>query len=612
MRRFPLPPPAKRDRGLQAVVTLEPCYRLIEQQGSSVAIARTFVASAPLNPGAAGWDKDAVKELGSLPLEQLFTRISARQGDTRIYTLSVALLLWSTPLLGILAERGWRSEWLFDGGSTEILRISRGDSDRSVTLQSIHAIAPDYNDRPEATPMRRQRLTSANDSSATAVFYARAELDNLSRAVRDWIELCTTHSQVPVQGSIGAQAWTDWRATSQAQESVWVYLDADLRQYCRQAYFGGYCRAMQRGDFEGSYAMVDITSSYPHVMLRRTYPKDLHAWVYDLGFGDAVEWMHDGCIIADCELDTDEPIYPIRSFGRIAYPLGRVRTHLCTDSIRYALDRGHLVHIHSAQLWTGCRPFGDWVERWWGVRHWCGLNDLPRQRSMVKLMLNSLYGRLGMRVEKVVIEEECDPAEMRMEYGMVRLDDLDGDVRPAYASSGHVEIDGHQWVPYSDISCLGRRTVAVKGSEPPLSVPHLSAHVTDYARIALWRRLVKLGLENVLYCDTDSAIIASEHVPRSMRRKAAPNIGQWSVRLEGERLQIFGEKLYVLHDHSVASGLPRTAIPVGPHAYEAPRTAGLLSHIAGEPSPGVRVDRATYSLDPLKRLSEAGEGRVLT
>ena len=612
MKRFPLPAPAKRTKGVTAVVTVEPCYYVDKSQGSTVLIARSFVAKAVVNPGRAGWSEGEVKTLNSLQVEQLLTRIAGEKGEVRIYTFSVALLLWTSPLLGVLAEKGWKTEWIFEGGATEMLRISRGDDNNSVTLQNVHTIAPDYNSVPDRIPSRRLRMSVDNHRSAQAQFFARVEVAEIAKCVRVWFDLVCQHSQTKPQGSIGLQAWNDWRSRDEARDNAFIYQDADLRQYCRAAYYGGLVRAFHPGDYKGKFSLVDISSSYPYAMLMRQFPMELHAWVFDLDLSTASEWLKNGCIIADVDLETNEAIYPVRDGAKLSWPTGRLRTHLASASVAYGLEQGHIKKVHTAALWTPGKPFTEWIRYWWGIRNYCNLNDQPEQAKLCKLMLNSLYGRLGMRVGQPVLEGEAPPTETRYEYGLVPLDTLPDKIKVAYASGGHVEIDGRQWVPYSDLTLLGKRVCSVQGTEPPLSLPHLSAHITDYARIYLWRKLKSLGLDTVIYCDTDSAILPASKVPRSMRRAKAPKIGQWSVREEGDSLQVFGEKLYILHGHTTASGLPATAVPVGPYEWEAPQAQGMLELLMDGDKPGVKLNLEPFSLDPAKLLQQVGKGLKLT
>ena len=612
MKRFALPAPGKKQVSIDTVIVIEPCYFLDDSQSSPVLLSRMFTAIAIAGADRAGWSIDSLKLLNALQVEQLMARIANSKGKVRIYTYSVTLLLWTSPLCSVLAERGWRLEWLFAGGATEMLRISRGSGRSSVTIQTVSTVAPDYNANPASVPTRRARLSPDNHRSASTQFYARTEVLNMADSVRRWFSLAADHSSVPVQGSIGGQAWVDWRASQGAQSTCFVYPDADLRQYCRAAYFGGFVRAFRQGDFKGSYSVIDISSSYPNVMSKRLYPSELYAWQYDLDIDQAAEWLKRDCIIAEVELYTDEPIYPVREAGRIEYPTGTLRAHVASASLKYAITRGHLRRIHTAQLWRSGRPFKEWVKYWWGIRDYLKLNDEPEKAKLCKLLMNSLYGRLGMRVARPVIEEDARAQETRYEYGLVPVDALPDGIVTALPSGGHMELQGRQYVPYTDTTLLGRRTVAVEGTEPPLSVPHLSAHITDYARIDLWQKIRSLGMGNVFYADTDSCIIPTSKVPRSMRRQEAPKLGQWSVREEGEGLQVFGEKLYILHGHTTASGLPATAIPIAPHQWEAPQSQGLLEILSGEPEPGVKVDIQSFTLDKKRQLKELAKGVKLT
>src|SRR5207247_1601614 len=68
----------------------------------------------------------------------------------------------------------------------------------------------------------------------------------------------------------------------------------------------------------------------------------------------------------------------------------------------------------------------------------------------------------------------------------------------------------------------------VMGRDTLLAIP---AHVTSYGRTELWRLIVRAGLENVYYCDTDSLILSRAGFVRLANEYTRNTLG--GLRLTG-------------------------------------------------------------------------------
>jgi len=84
---------------------------------------------------------------------------------------------------------------------------------------------------------------------------------------------------------------------------------------------------------------------YPFVMREMYYPTAVcgqtkHATINDVG-----KWCEEKCVVARVLLDTDEPAYGVRSKTNIYFPIGQFMTTLTTPDLKFAIARGHVVHI---------------------------------------------------------------------------------------------------------------------------------------------------------------------------------------------------------------------------------------------------------------------------
>jgi len=100
--------------------------------------------------------------------------------------------------------------------------------------------------------------------------------------------------------------------------------------------------------------------------------------------------------------------------------------------------------------------------------------------------LNSLYGKFGQRTSKVVYTGK---------NGKVK------DTRRLI-----IDIKTHKTSIHQVF--FGRETITAQGeNEAVNSMPAISAHVTDYARLYLWKLIDAADIKNCYYCDTDSIIV---------------------------------------------------------------------------------------------------------
>ncbi|GAI95977.1 unnamed protein product, partial [marine sediment metagenome] len=182
------------------------------------------------------------------------------------------------------------------------------------------------------------------------------------------------------------------------------------------------------------------------------------------------------------ELDTDEPAYPYQRDGYTFYPLGRFVGHLCTEEIKYALQKHHLVNGLKVCVYGKAIIFREYVEYMYKLRAKYQSEGNEVFSKLVKLIMNSLYGKFGQNSEDwKKVDNEL--SERDGEYDMI--DDTTGELYRYYI------IAGERW------NIKGR-------TESYNAFPSISAHITAAARVYLWKLICKAGIDHVFYCDTDS------------------------------------------------------------------------------------------------------------
>lgn len=254
-----------------------------------------------------------------------------------------------------------------------------------------------------------------------------------------------------------------------------------LHSFVRRGYYGGRSEVfIERFNGPGLLNYCDFNSMYPSEM-REPMPtqlaKDVKGAIdierysrHYIGFVEADVYIPDSCTI---------PPLPTRYNGRLVFPVGNLSG--VWSSVELALVRecgGYIRDVRRSVWFVGKPIFGPFVDYWYSYRDKSSAKYDATIALVAKLMLNSLYGKMGMSEERERI----------------------------WLFPSHEDIDQHELTPIGDPSSevfVEKVTV-----DAPYIIPHISAWVTALARVKLWRTMqqyIRKG-HAIYYCDTDSLI----------------------------------------------------------------------------------------------------------
>lgn len=255
-----------------------------------------------------------------------------------------------------------------------------------------------------------------------------------------------------------------------------------LEDFVRSAYYGGRTEVFQ-SELNGGFH-YDVNSLYPHVMKENPIPigkprhhtgdkaRNVFKYWYNYKQGG-------GFLECDIHIPTDLHIPPLphRMHQKLCFPVGNLSGVWTFEEIELALEMGAKIHkIHQCIYFEKTDYiFKDFVSYFEEIKN----TSDGAKRTFSKLMQNSLYGKFGMqRIRQTILPiteiENCE----KKGYPYIEL------FNPIY---------GQEFIE-----------AAVPSSAPYIQ-PHIAAYVTSYARILLYRGLIKqLEKGAVAYCDTDS------------------------------------------------------------------------------------------------------------
>ena len=324
----------------------------------------------------------------------------------------------------------------------------------------------------------------------------------------------------------------------------------------------------------------DFTSLYPWVNKYARYPTRHPEFIYN----PTNQNIRDYFGLATCTLlppcDLFHPVLPYRCGQKLVFPLCRTCAEdnitkpllekqwgydhtpeqrqltgtWCTPEIVKALDKGYtLVHLH--EVWhfvsNTVGLFKTYVDTWLkikeeasgfpdncttdaqrrqhvddyqareGIRldiHNIGKN--PGRRAVAKLMLNSMWGKFGQRLDKTHVEEFTDPRAMH-----------------DFLASGRHKISYVS--PITD----ERVEIYYKDHEPAIDVNvnlniFVACFTTCWARLKLYEEYDRLG-DRVLYFDTDSIIFTKAVQEGQYQPPLGKYLGEFKDELKGDRILEF-------------------------------------------------------------------------
>lgn len=299
-----------------------------------------------------------------------------------------------------------------------------------------------------------------------------------------------------------------------------------IRGQARQAYFGGWVWPYQLGKINEPLVQLDVVSMYPSVMVESRFPTTFLGGMVDVdakGLESLASKYH---VVALCQVNAEHDPVLLRMHQRTLPVLGHATTWLTHEEIKRRLRSGEIIKAHKVHFYDEDRIFRDYIETLWKLRQEFTARRDEVGRLVVKLLMNSLYGKFGQR---------------GADYKYLHVPSKIKPTMPEYIvdESGDIVESRH----YAG----GLLRIKKEEGESHYSHPAIAATVTVLARWKLWDLIRSIGIEHVFYADTDSVLTNEEGF---MRAKDLGLLGNTLGKLKPEffatNANIFGKKDYRL------------------------------------------------------------------
>lgn len=335
--------------------------------------------------------------------------------------------------------------------------------------------------------------------------YCKRDVEILLEFWKQWTTFLSTNKLGNIKYTISSQSM---EAYKKRFCKSYIVLDNDMDNIAfeRKAYFGGRTEIFYKGVVKTPVYYFDVNSMYPHVMKEYRYPVEhkfvkINPSIEQVQYYIESGWM----VIAECYMDTQNRAYPCKMENTLLFPVGKFVTYLATPEVVEALNNNDIVKFGKVSLYSGSVIFSDYIDFFYNFRLELKAAG-NKQEKMVKLFLNSLYGKFGQMFDKWVKTTIKEIKDFDPDFN------LDEWIMDEYKIP-KILIDGVDMTP--KIRYVGGELqMAGEKEESEISFPAIAAHVTSYSRMIIWEAIKYCKLHNIkyYYCDTDS-IFTSEPLP---------------------------------------------------------------------------------------------------
>ena len=351
--------------------------------------------------------------------------------------------------------------------------------------------------------------------------YARQDVEILRAALIDWLEFLRREDMGNFRPTLASQSMGTYKHKYMTQK-ILIHTNGDALKLERESYHGGRVECFRIGKIEEPTHLLDVNSMFPAVMQTEMFPASF-VFFTDSDCTRAYErFERDHQMIADCLIESREPVYAKHVGGRLCFPVGRFWTALTSPEIKYAIKHGHLIGMKRISVYRPAKLFAEFVRDLWARRAKAKEGGNEPLAWNYKILMNSLYGKFGQTG--------------RIWEPRRQIDDL---------SSGYDVVYDAPTGKIIHTRRLGGLEMCWQDApESAESCPAIAAFVTAYARMMLWRLIQTAETCNVYYCDTDSVLVNDAGL-RNLRNEIDPTrIGKLKLEAHYTEAQIWGPKDY--------------------------------------------------------------------
>jgi hypothetical protein len=328
---------------------------------------------------------------------------------------------------------------------------------------------------------------------------------------------------------------------------ILVHDDQERLTVERRAMWAGRCEAWRHGRLTGGpFLELDMRQAYCRIAAECDVPTMAKSMIAQPTEARVLRAMETDAVLAEVEVVTSVPVLPCVRDGRTVWPVGRFTTWVWDPELSLAFAHCDHVRVRTAYRYArgpALQTFTKWTLDRIGNPALAGDRIVER---VCKHWSRCLVGRLGLRFRAWEYFGDNDEPDLRL---VTYIDDTE-----------HVR---------TDMLLVGRDRLLLSGMrEGSESVPQIPGWVMSECRRRLWTSLETVGLDHVVYVDTDSILVATRNARDGISRLTGDHPERWGEKGRWRGVTINGPRNLTLDADRRMSGLPLLAEQTGPLEFD--------------------------------------------
>lgn len=372
-----------------------------------------------------------------------------------------------------------------------------------------------------------------------------------------WRQRCEADADILALAMLALMGWWDaehlgsWALTGSGAgwnvmrhrmppRSMLIVTDPDQVAADRAAVYGGRRQAFAHGPQAGGpFDLADFHRAYTVVCAGKPLPVRRRGDFASLALDSPLLCGDRHGILAEVEVETDMPRWPVRVSGRVAYPAGRFWTVLAGPEILEARRLGCLRAIGHGYLHELGTPMAGWAA-------WC-LERQTAPDSEVPPVAKRALKHWG----RAVPGKSAAHGWAKYDAGEAQHDGwwYEPVWNAAHGASGHL------------VELGGRALEVVQTNAGDNAYPAVLAWIESWTRVYLSRLIDRIGPDRMVSCDTDGFIARSDSGWQDAATAVDTGPLQARHKATWQQLTVWGPQHYQSESVRRLAGVPRSARP---------------------------------------------------
>jgi len=453
-------------------------------------------------------------------------------------------------------ERGWILERFLSNNWVNIWRFKKEDK-IIVVFDNMNYFNVPLSELGESVGIKKLEMPKDYGDIDKWIEYCKRDVEIVLASLKNLLKTIEENDLGYFGYTIASQSLIAFRKRF-LKSKIIIIKNKFISDFERKAYYGGRVECFRLGHFDNDvYYHLDINSLYPYVMKTFEMPSGLVRIYDEIDVSFLEKLLEKYLVIAKVKIKTNNNFYPYRKENKLLFPIGEFWTFLATPEAELALKRKEIVKVDTVFVYRKEKLFEDFVNFFYSKR----IEEKNRGNNIgstfYKLILNSLSGKFGQRNDNwVFVGFDNNEKE-----GAFYVYDIDSSERYLFR-------------------CINGKIEKSEGKiEGRYAFPAISAHITSYGRVRLLELMLKAGLENVLYVDTDSLFVNSKGFENLKDELDDKEIGKLRLVRKAKNVVIYGLKDYRFDDEIKIKGIRKNAVQIGDRIFKQIELYGIRKAI---------------------------------